>query len=104
MLVWEKAFDRAHMDRVAEVLRRLACPEELVAAISRVFKLARFKARVGGEESGWHWQNRGIRQGCPLSPYLFVTVMTALFWDVRRAAHYGVARGRLPGLNFDELV
>lgn len=86
LLDWEKAFDRVHMDRVAEVLRRLGCPEELVVAISRVFRPARFKARV---ESGWHWQNRRIRQGCPLSPFLFVTVMTALFWDVRMAAHWG---------------
>lgn len=58
LLDWERAFGRVHMDRVAEVLGRLGCPEEVVAAIARVFRPALFKAR--GVESGWLWQSRGV--------------------------------------------
>lgn len=86
LLDWEEAFDRVHMDMVAEVLRRMGCLLELVQAISRVFRPARFMARAGGGESGWRWQYRRIRQGCPLSPYLCVC-----------DGHDGFFLGRLPG-------
>eukprot|EP00973_Karenia_brevis_P011495 1555532-Karenia_brevis.AAC.1 len=40
-----------------------------------------------GYESAWHQQHNGISQGCPLSPFLFIIVMTILMSDARRLAH-----------------
>lgn len=85
LLDWKKAFDRAHMDRVAEFLERMRCPAEPREAISRVFQPARFRTRVGGVECLWHWQRRGIRQGCPLSPYLLIVVIVFLGRTTGRA-------------------
>ena len=37
---------------------------------------------MDGVSSSIRTQRNGIRQGCPLSPYLFLVVMTAMFQDI----------------------
>ena len=43
----------------------------------------RFRIKDRDGKSSWRKQETGIRQGCPLSPYLFVIFMTVLFNDVK---------------------
>ena len=40
---------------------------------------------MGGEDSNILPQETGIRQICPLSPYLFLIVMTAMYSDIHDA-------------------
>ena len=49
-------------------------------------------------------QETGIRQGCPLSPYRFIIVMTAMFEDIKENLSLNLAKHRAPGADFDEVM
>ena len=61
---------------------RIRIPEELLTPIRRIYEEPTFCVQMEGQTSSWYRQQMGIRQGCPLSPYLFVIVLTVVFWDI----------------------
>ena len=101
-LDWEKTFDRVKQDKLFEALSRMGVPSQYIEAIKSLYNNPQFAVRMGSHQSTWRTQNRGIRQGCPLSPYLFVILMTVMFRDVH--AEINLERGRLQGLSFTELL
>ena len=98
----EKTFDRVKQDKLIEALERMEFPPAFLGAIKSLYDEPTFAVRVGGTESSWKKQARGIRQGCPLSPYLFIILMTVLFRDVH--SELNMSRGKLEGLDFTELI
>ena len=58
------------------------------------------------EKSSWKKQNTGIRQGCTLSPYLFLIVMTVIVADVQSNHKLAseTSKNRPPGMDFDEVL
>ena len=88
LLDWEKAFDKIDhaklLEVLIEVLCRLQLPNNISRSISNIYKDATFKVVNRDASSSYKRQNFGIRQGCPLSPYLFGIVMSAMFQDIKR--------------------
>ena len=74
---WEKAFDSIDHNAMFTALERMGTPQKIVNIIKQSYANTTFQVNKDGELSGVKIQGSGIRQGCPLSPYLFVLVMTA---------------------------
>ncbi len=78
----EKAFDKIEHEKLFEALQRMNVPEKTIIMITLFYNNAQFCISMDGKNSKWYMQQAGIRQGCPLSPYLFLIVMTVLFDDI----------------------
>ena len=84
-LDWSKAFDTINPAALRLALRRLQIREHMCRAISDLLVCSSFQVLVAGEVSAWKDQGSGIRQGCTLSPLLFVAMQTVMFYDIQQA-------------------
>ena len=101
-LDWAKAFDKILHTELFWALDNLAFPTKFLEAIKSLYNSPQFAVKIQGKESNWHTQSRGIRQGCPLSPYLFICVMHVLFEEIH--SDTSMINSRLDGLDFSELA
>ena len=83
-LDWEKPFDKVKQHTLFEALERMGVAGKLINMIKQLYKNPKYKVEMEGYTSEWHKQHTGIRQGCPLSPYLFLVIMTVMFHDIHQ--------------------
>jgi len=71
-----RAFDIIEWDFILKTLQYFKLGNKLTSWISIIYKLGHAKSavQINGNISGFFLVSRGVRQGCPLSPLLYILV------------------------------
>ena len=89
----EKAYDHVNWEFLLYVLKRCGFGERWRGWIAHCISTVRFSIHINGSLVGFFSNSRGLRQGDPLYPFLFMMVMKAF----SRMMSEAVERGRLSG-------
>ena len=68
---YSKAFDRVHHSQIVECLEKIGIDGKDIRIITNLYWQQKAAIRIQGETSQYTSIERGVRQGCRLSPYLF---------------------------------
>jgi hypothetical protein len=101
----EKAYDHVNWDFLLYMLQRCGFGERWRDWIRWCISTVKFSILVNGTPSGFFQSSRGIRQGDPLSPLLFVVVMEALSRMLYESMRQGLLSGFSVGIRgYEPLV
>lgn len=88
-----KAYDRVEWPYLKEIMLRLGFDVSWVELIMRCISSASYSILINGEQKGNFLPSRGLRQGDPLSPYLFLLVVEGLSLLIKEANRKGIRTG-----------
>ena len=107
LLDWEKAFDKVDQARTIQAIRRSGIKEKMIKMAEAIYKEPRFSIKEGKTVTLPKKQLTGIRQGCPLSPYLCILLLTTITYDVKKNMNLEeqilVNAGKLHNIGLTEL-
>lgn len=88
-----KAFDRLEWSFIKYALRRIGFGEHFINLIAACIECPIFSIIINGQSFGTFKSSRGIRQGHPLSPYVFIVAINELTCMLRDAISDGKIQG-----------
>ncbi|KAL4279829.1 hypothetical protein GQ457_03G024220 [Hibiscus cannabinus] len=85
----EKAYDRPEWDYIEETLLQVGLPSRFISLVMSCVRTVSTKVLWNCDMSESFKPTRGLRQGDPLSPYLFVICMERLSQAIKSSVHMG---------------
>ena len=89
----EKAYDHVNWDCLYFLLDRMGFGPKWISWMRACISTVRFSVIVNGSPTGFFDSSRGLRQGDPLSPLLFLLIMEMLSHMLRRSVERGFIKG-----------
>ncbi|MFS7889004.1 putative RNA-directed DNA polymerase [Helianthus anomalus] len=93
---FEKAYDNVNWAFLLSILSQMGFPSMWRTWIKGILESAQASVLVNGSPTFQFNSEKGLRQGDPISPFLFLIVMECLSWMLERAKSIG----ELKGINF----
>ena len=84
-LDWSQAFDSVSHAALRNALSRIGVPDQYIYPVLSIYHDCQFQVKDSGHTSRPKLFPQGIRQGCPLSPYLFIITLSVLLHDTYEA-------------------
>ena len=81
-LDYSKAFDSIPHEKLLECLIRMGAPTKMISLVQAIYTSPRFRIRIPEGVSDEFHQEIGSRQGCPLSPYLYIVATSCQMTDL----------------------
>ena len=83
MMDFKKAYDRVSRETMVRVLKEMNFGEGLLRIVETMYNEVGARIEVNGQLTEELQTGGGVRQGCPLSPYLFICVLEIMAISVR---------------------
>ncbi|KAH0709195.1 hypothetical protein KY284_010622 [Solanum tuberosum] len=89
----EKAYDHVNWSFLLKILRDMGFENKWINWIKVCISTVKFSLIINGNPEGFFQSQRGLRQGDPMSPFLFILAMEGLNSMIRKASENGWLQG-----------
>ena len=100
------AFPSMSQAYMFNLLTTLGVPRNALNLIRALYDNNRCTVQTNGAQVDGFKMTAGVRQGCPLSPYIyiFILLMTVIFHDIHEECQTTLSKGSVKEISFTELI